>query len=202
MMMTEEEIGQGLLEMLNSDHIKFLELKAKGLCELFEIIDGQVKQIRLFKETYNRYTPERPTIKDAQELAAEHNGKCLSETYTNVRTNMTWECSEKHQWSANYNSIQQGSWCPQCYRQKKNKEKEKMNKTKEDDQVIHLYKKDVLYDEAKIPLETLCGSKKDMRLPSGVWLVTCLPCLAAIQKIEDEGTKHKVPELKSRTKEK
>ena len=58
------------------------------------------------------------TLEHCKKLAATKNGKCLTEKYINDCTKMLWECEEQHQWSAIYNSIHNGSWCPEC---KKNK---------------------------------------------------------------------------------
>jgi len=58
------------------------------------------------------------SIENAQNLAKEYNGKCLSTEYNNNRTKLVWECAEGHHWEANYNSVQNGSWCPECGRKK------------------------------------------------------------------------------------
>ena len=56
------------------------------------------------------------TIDEMQEIAAERGGKCLSDTYTNNRTKLTWQCRQGHQWQARPFHIKQGSWCPACQR--------------------------------------------------------------------------------------
>lgn len=58
------------------------------------------------------------TIDNAQNLAKEHGGKCLSTEYINSSTKLMWECAEGHQWKANYNSVQHDTWCPECGREK------------------------------------------------------------------------------------
>jgi hypothetical protein len=55
------------------------------------------------------------SIDDAILLAANKNGKCLSAVYTNSADKMQWECKLGHQWSASYNQIQSGQWCPECF---------------------------------------------------------------------------------------
>lgn len=55
----------------------------------------------------------------ARTTAAEHNGKCLSKTYTNGRRKLLWECSEGHRWKAIFNSVERGTWCPHCAGQHK-----------------------------------------------------------------------------------
>jgi hypothetical protein len=55
-----------------------------------------------------------PTIDDMRTIADEHGGKCLSGTYVGSQTKLLWECAEGHLWQAVPNSIQHGSWCPEC----------------------------------------------------------------------------------------
>lgn len=47
-------------------------------------------------------------------IAAEHDGKCLSESYINVKTKLLWECKSGHTWSARPDHVIRGSWCPKC----------------------------------------------------------------------------------------
>jgi hypothetical protein len=47
-------------------------------------------------------------------VAAERGGRCLTERYSNSQTRLEWECKRGHQWLASFNSIKQGSWCPEC----------------------------------------------------------------------------------------
>lgn len=56
----------------------------------------------------------RKTIEDMQELAAQKEGKCLSDKYHNNRHKLEWECCKGHQWLAKPNDIVQGKWCPEC----------------------------------------------------------------------------------------
>jgi len=62
---------------------------------------------------------KRHTIRDLQQFAESKNGKCLSDHYTNSLTKVEWECEHGHRWSASYNNIQSGSWCPECSYEKK-----------------------------------------------------------------------------------
>ena len=54
------------------------------------------------------------TIEGMQEIAFERGGKCLSDTYINSTTKLTWECSKGHTWEASPQSIRRGGWCPEC----------------------------------------------------------------------------------------
>ncbi len=56
----------------------------------------------------------KTNINYAHQIASERGGKCLSTEYVNSQTKLNWECAEGHVWSANYNNIQQGTWCPDC----------------------------------------------------------------------------------------
>lgn len=60
------------------------------------------------------------TIKEMRELAISKNGKCLSLTYINAKTNLDWLCNVCSTiWSTAPYSIKSGSWCPICSRKRK-----------------------------------------------------------------------------------
>ncbi|RHZ81394.1 hypothetical protein Glove_120g27 [Diversispora epigaea] len=54
----------------------------------------------------------------AQNLANQKGGTCLSISYHNRRTplswniRISWNCSKRHSWLARIDSIQRGTWCP------------------------------------------------------------------------------------------
>ena len=56
----------------------------------------------------------------SKKIAAEHNGRCLSEAYTNRHQKLFWECSDGHRWEATSDSVSRGTWCPYCAGQHKN----------------------------------------------------------------------------------
>jgi len=56
----------------------------------------------------------RLTIEQMHQIAEARGGKCLSNTYINNHTNLSWKCSEGHTWEAIPMSIRRGSWCPHC----------------------------------------------------------------------------------------
>ena len=56
----------------------------------------------------------RGNIERLQNIAIERGGKCLSKTYINSLTHLTWECVHGHQWKASPSNIVQGTWCPDC----------------------------------------------------------------------------------------
>lgn len=49
-------------------------------------------------------------------LARDHGGRCLSVEYFNVKTKMLWQCKFGHIFKSSADNINQGRWCPICYR--------------------------------------------------------------------------------------
>lgn len=60
------------------------------------------------------------TIEEMQTIAVSKNGKCLSETYTDNRTYLSWQCEKGHIWKAPPGTIKKGSWCKRCATKKVN----------------------------------------------------------------------------------
>ena len=54
-------------------------------------------------------------IQMARNAAHARGGQCLSETYVNNHTKLSWLCHKGHAWQAPLTSIRnKGCWCPQC----------------------------------------------------------------------------------------
>jgi hypothetical protein len=53
-------------------------------------------------------------IQDVRRLATSRGGLCLSSHFSRSDTKYLWKCKEGHLWSAKYNNVQQGQWCPTC----------------------------------------------------------------------------------------
>lgn len=55
-------------------------------------------------------------LDEAREIAASRGGRCLSEktSDSSKKPKFRWECSEKHQWEADFYSVKRGNWCSQC----------------------------------------------------------------------------------------
>jgi len=54
-------------------------------------------------------------IKEANQIALEKNGKCLSSEYINIDSKLDWECQHGHIWKASLYGIKsQKTWCPVC----------------------------------------------------------------------------------------
>jgi thiol-disulfide isomerase/thioredoxin len=56
------------------------------------------------------------TIEQMKKLAKEHDGKCLSSRYVNLRTELLWECRRGHRWKDQPRRIKDGGWCRECRR--------------------------------------------------------------------------------------
>jgi len=70
-----------------------------------------------YREHKNEYKYVRHTIEEMKELAIRNNGKCLSNTYVNTRTILSWYCNGcKRKWDTFPYNILNGYWCgnPKC----------------------------------------------------------------------------------------
>ena len=61
----------------------------------------------------------RRSLEDAQGLALRRGGMCLSTTYVNNHADLVWRCRDGHEWNANFRSVQAGTWCPYCARNRR-----------------------------------------------------------------------------------
>lgn len=73
--------------------------------------DIKIVTKKLGFENFYKFNSQLNQLKN---LAAGHQGKCLSQEYINAHTKLKWECKLGHQWEAVPSSIQQGTWCPKC----------------------------------------------------------------------------------------
>ncbi|WP_345239571.1 hypothetical protein [Pontibacillus salipaludis] len=76
---------------------------------------GKINKVKFHKN--------KITIRDMHKLAELHQGKCLSTEYTNLRTPLKWQCAKGHTWDSKPANIQQGSWCPICFVNKRSYKK-------------------------------------------------------------------------------
>ncbi len=65
----------------------------------------------------------KKTIEDMQKVANQRGGKCLSKIYTDMRTKLTWKCTNGHRWEARPDNIKSGTWCPICAKKARAKKK-------------------------------------------------------------------------------
>lgn len=64
---------------------------------------------------YCKVDSTRLSISDAQKIARERDGYCLSVKYKNSQEKLKWKCNEGHIWEANLTNIKnQNQWCPFC----------------------------------------------------------------------------------------
>ena len=49
-----------------------------------------------------------------QNIASEKGGRCLTENYTSIYSELKFECKAGHIWSTVAKNIKNGSWCPDC----------------------------------------------------------------------------------------
>jgi len=62
---------------------------------------------------------KRLTIEEAKAEADKRGGKCLSTTFSNSHSLLTWECSKGHKWKASLANVRnKGSWCPECFQKR------------------------------------------------------------------------------------
>lgn len=53
-------------------------------------------------------------LEQAQKIAEERGGRCLSSEYINNNKHLEFECNNGHKWEAALNDIKKGRWCPTC----------------------------------------------------------------------------------------
>jgi len=64
--------------------------------------------------TINNSEKKKLTLTEMHDLAAKHNGKCLSNVYINSKTDLQWECSRGHAFKAKPYNVKSNKWCPIC----------------------------------------------------------------------------------------
>lgn len=47
-------------------------------------------------------------------VAKDRGGKCLSNSYVNIKSNLKWQCAYGHVWEASAEKILSGRWCHYC----------------------------------------------------------------------------------------
>jgi hypothetical protein len=97
-----------------SDSYENVETKLKWMCKnghIWKAIPSSVKKGHWCPECAGK---SPLTLSQAQEIAQERGGKCLSEDCNGVHKNLLWQCAENHTWLANYANISMGRWCPEC----------------------------------------------------------------------------------------
>lgn len=57
---------------------------------------------------------QRLTLEDAQRIATERGGQCLSKEYVRCQQKLYWLCHKGHSWHSTFTNIRSGRWCPTC----------------------------------------------------------------------------------------
>ena len=61
-------------------------------------------------------------IEDLNSFAKSKGGTCLSKEYIYISSLYIWKCGNGHIWNKTFNSILNGSWCPECISTKSGRE--------------------------------------------------------------------------------
>lgn len=108
----------------------------------------------------SRGEKRRGTIEEMQKIAKERGGECLSKTYINSNTLLTFRCAEGDVWKATPSTIKNGSWCKRCGHIRGGL---KLRKTIEDMQLLAAKRGGSClsqeYKTNKTPLEWQCKNK-------------------------------------------
>jgi len=56
----------------------------------------------------------KKTIGEMKAEAKKRGGRCISHEYRNSKAPLDWKCGKGHQWSAPWDVIAMGHWCPHC----------------------------------------------------------------------------------------
>ncbi len=125
--------GDWCKECIKEDTIKDIKeiIRKKNIKLLTEDINNS-KAIELQCENNHRWKISHPylmkvtycrkcnseknfhSIKELHELAAKHNGKCLSENYINNITPIKMQCEKGHIWKTRPRNLFNGGWCRKC----------------------------------------------------------------------------------------
>lgn len=104
---------------LSKEYIGYLNY-LEWQCEKGHIWKAKPQYIKIGKWCRKCYhDSNRATIEEMQELAKKRNGKCLSKKYINCSTNLEWQCEKRHKWKATPQNIKAGSWCKECFKNRK-----------------------------------------------------------------------------------
>lgn len=59
------------------------------------------------------------SLEDAQAVASQKSGVCLSRKYVDSNSKLKWRCEYGHTWVASFQKINSGRWCPTCAKSKR-----------------------------------------------------------------------------------
>jgi hypothetical protein len=110
------KIGEGKNLKLISTEYKDANSPLIWKCKNGHVVNSSVSNIRRQKFPCSKcFTNSRKaTLQNCLDAASSKEGYCLSIEYTDAHVPMVWKCKNSHIWTADYNHIQQGEWCPKC----------------------------------------------------------------------------------------
>lgn len=90
---------------------------------------------------------QRHDISLARQLAAKHEGECLSTEYVNLETPMWWRCKNGHEWQVAMSGIKSSAqWCRKCHmRNRRDKSIDRVYKW------VEMMNGEILTDKKDIP---------------------------------------------------
>lgn len=105
----------------NEVDFKNTKLNLKFTCEeghTLQVPPNNVLNGRWCRKCYNLYKVGKHfrinRLPDAQRIAKERGGECLSTTWESSTVNLEWKCANNHTWTAAFHDIKKGTWCPTC----------------------------------------------------------------------------------------
>jgi thiol-disulfide isomerase/thioredoxin len=142
---------------------------------------------------------QKLSLKEAQKIAREREGRCLSEYYINKRENMEWECKKGHRWFSTLGSIKYDKvWCTICWHGKSRPSPITIDQLKE---IVEKKGGKLIATEYKNPstkLTVICSKNHiwettSMGLKNGNWCFEC--CVDSkfltIEEVQETATKRK-----------
>lgn len=66
------------------------------------------------KNTAGKHLKLVDGLNQAQKIAADRGGFCLSDEFETARKKLLWRCQNGHEWKAALSDIKKGTWCPDC----------------------------------------------------------------------------------------
>jgi hypothetical protein len=71
------------------------------------------EELMRFREQHaNMPPPNQDKLEDAQSVAANRGGQCLSTKYSRL---LKWSCANNHAWEAPFQVVKNGGWCKHCF---------------------------------------------------------------------------------------
>ena len=107
-------------ECLSTEYVG-LRATMRWRCAAGHEWEAQAQNLRRGKWCLRCSGKMRKTIDEMHTLAHSRGGVCLSRTYKNMATKLTWRCGCGHRWRARPHLVSQGQWCPRCANESRRK---------------------------------------------------------------------------------